>query len=1828
MFRIKSILVYIVAGLLLCPLALDYSLFDTARADFIDTRPTWASPEQNFTGAVAWGDFDNDGDLDFVTGNNGPNFIYYNDNGKIPKQYSWRSTDLRNTVSFAIADYDNDGDIDLAAGNSFGRDALYLNVNGKLLTTPVWNSSISEFTTALKWGDVDNDGDLDLVVGHYDYNVAIYRNTGGSLGQTPWWTTNSKYFTNDIALCDINNDNLVDLYLGNGKLTGVSKDLLFLNKGTGYLQTPDWQPQLPRKTTSVDFGDYDNDGDLDLAVGTLNQGTFVHDNILNNLETKASWTAGDSSTATFDVRWADTSGNGYLDLILAINGKNAIYRNTGGVLESFASWHSDDTVGSSSIAVGDYDIDASLDLAFGNDVPGGEPNKIHHNNGTVISDRTSWSKSISDTPYAVALHDFDGNGYSDLAVATSGRNLIFFNSVTGLSSSAGWTSSDSADTRSLAVGDIDNDGDMDLVAGNYGGSVVTYRNNIGSLMQTPWWTSSTTSNVSSMALADLDTDGDLDLAVANNGQANYIYFNTGSGLLPVPSWYSNTTGLTTDVAWGDIDNDGYLDLAFVGSGEGYEVFRNTGSIIKIDPDWTGSYVNDTRSVGWADINGDGSADLVTGAYNASTYVYLNTIGGLSSTPSWQAGGPSARTCGIELLDMNGDGRTDLFESNNGDSNRIHINIGGTFRAVPSWNSFNSISSVRASAGDTDNDGDFDIAVANTNGLIELYSNSFIMSPSLINNPTYAEITSPQGLISSSKFSSALPYKDDITIKYKLYDPEGAEARIKPEYSTDGGGTWVPAKRSSADTDGTTGLTASAAGNTYTFLWDSKSDNIVSQNVLFGISVYSIHDVPGRIQRPYTSTYTGPLTVESPRFNPPLNLTVTDPTTNSLNLRWTERPLEPVTGYYIYMNASFTGQSGPFVLVKTVGKVSNSVITNLANGVTYYFKIKSYDALGATSMFSNVGIGTTLKINLPPVVSSVIPNIVLDEDTKLLNYINLNNYFNDELINFSDMGNDGLDYTLSSNSNIKVWLTSTESLNIEPAPNYFGTEQFTVTASDSEFQTEQGFKIFVNSINDRPILNLTDGFTLYGVQNEELNFRVHAFDPADPHDILKFYDNATLFDIEENTGIISFVPLPWDLGTYDINITVTDNGVPELRASANIRLVINKTKEPMPSDPPISTLIYPESSSIVTTKRPTFIWDGRDTDSPEIFYDLYISSEETQVYELNFFARMAEGLRSNSYTMPTNLTHGLTYYWTVIPNDGQVKGSCESGIWQFSIDISQPSPTVKLINPANQMIVNSTTIRLTWSLDYEGSERIRYFVYFDTSDIPKNLLSSDSSEQYIDATDLRDGETYYWTVIPRAGNVIGTCVSGIWTFKVNFAFVQIFGVSLYTAPFITISINENKLHDATIVNDGNNVDTFLVTLTAGTLQGFVSLQSEWLTLTSLASGFLELEPFQAITISLVFKVHDPELIGLHFVELSVISLGARYTDVYIEETADISVSIGEGDWTNPDKNKPPDDSNINLDINDTGTPKKRVQKNPTLDWTYILLAVLIAVIIIISYTAVLLRQTRKKFDEYQTAREILESKSLDGTHPLVAKFLAKTGVRRKGKPSKLGGVHLTPMEVETLKEALVVGSGRYMEAEDEHSLVDKPYKSAAVDMLESKIAEHDAHLSGAAFESYQPEHYPIPMAKPYSAAARSIPIASRAPEDNDSIPIAAPMASAVDLDSVKTTRTLKKRAYQPGHLTLSSARPYSRAGKLYVLEQRLRDGKISKRLYEELKQKYIEETPVRAKEARPISYQPDLMPVPFAKPYDKAAKEQKLKQKYKDGKINKRLYDELKKEYTE
>ncbi|MBI2925061.1 MAG: CRTAC1 family protein [Verrucomicrobia bacterium] len=339
------------------------------------------------------------------------------------------------------------------------------------------------------------------------------------------------------------------------------------------------------KCVGATWVDYDNDGFLDLFAGNRGDnpgdGNFLYRNNGNGTFTRIT----EGSVVTDRVRtvggaWGDYDNDGFMDLFVGNyrDEQDFLYQNNGnGTFTKITGGPLLTDFGSAGIgAWADYDRDGFLDL-FVPRISGS--GRLYHNNGNGNFPDFKTFDANSTEPGAAAWADFDNDGDPDLLVTAlgSGKNTIFRND--GLSATKtvftkfndGVISSEGGNSVSCAWGDYDNDGFLDLFIPNGTGhqASLQYTNFLYHNMGNGSFAKVSGSPVSddrgdsyAASWADVDNDGDLDLFVANGSdQMSFFYLNNGDGTFTkVQEGAPLRPGKVSCIAWGDYDNDGFLDL--------------------------------------------------------------------------------------------------------------------------------------------------------------------------------------------------------------------------------------------------------------------------------------------------------------------------------------------------------------------------------------------------------------------------------------------------------------------------------------------------------------------------------------------------------------------------------------------------------------------------------------------------------------------------------------------------------------------------------------------------------------------------------------------------------------------------------------------------------------------------------------------------------------------------------------------------------------------------------------------------------------------------------------------------------------------------------------------------------------------------------------------------------------------------------------------------------------------------------------------------------------------------------------------------------------------
>jgi hypothetical protein len=357
------------------------------------------------------------------------------------------------SLANAWGDYDNDGDLDLAVSLGSGEVRLYRNDAGTLVSVGAavgMPQAGGHELRGLSWGDFDADGDIDLLGGATaaDKPTLVLRNDGGKrfvdVAEAVGLTIpgRSARQTNWV---DYDNDGDLDVYAADR--TGDNK--LFRNDGGRFTHVfAGVGPTDPRPTVGACWLDIDADGDLDLYLANQsgaadamwrNDGTTFTD-----VAATLGMTGLPRTKAEGGVGCAvgDYDNDGDFDIFAPNYGHNLLYRNNGN--GTFTELGQALGVGVENHAVGadwgDYDNDGDLDLSVASYV--GEPgaqtpvNALFRNDGVKgFVNVLSKANTLNAADHGIQFVDYDHDGGLDLSVTDGygdeGGHFLFRNTLAG-----------------------------------------------------------------------------------------------------------------------------------------------------------------------------------------------------------------------------------------------------------------------------------------------------------------------------------------------------------------------------------------------------------------------------------------------------------------------------------------------------------------------------------------------------------------------------------------------------------------------------------------------------------------------------------------------------------------------------------------------------------------------------------------------------------------------------------------------------------------------------------------------------------------------------------------------------------------------------------------------------------------------------------------------------------------------------------------------------------------------------------------------------------------------------------------------------------------------------------------------------------------------------------------------------------------------------------------------------------------------------------------------------------------------------------------------------
>ena len=368
------------------------------------------------------------------------------------------------------------------------------------VTDKIGLQGIRSQATTIVLCDYDSDGDDDLVISQWSDNdksskQSIFENNSGVF-QDISGITNINHDGRDITAitADYDNDGFLDLLFINRL-----KSRLYKNDGKGKFidMTSTIGIDFIRNGMKAGFFDYDLEGDLDLYVASGSTNALYRNNADGTFTevSNKSGTAG-NSVKSKDIAFGDFDEDGDVDMfVLNQNGASRFYDNRRqGYFVDITTTVGLNFVGEPSAVIsGDYNNDGYLDL-FISDLAG-EQHGIFQNkgDGTFIKDEASLSAIDGLTGFVINQADFadvDNDGYLDLLVAgnparkdkyRSGLLLLHNDGQGKYTDTSNSLPSELEIIEQVKTADMDSDGDLDIIIMNDQGNVRIMRNDGGNL---------------------------------------------------------------------------------------------------------------------------------------------------------------------------------------------------------------------------------------------------------------------------------------------------------------------------------------------------------------------------------------------------------------------------------------------------------------------------------------------------------------------------------------------------------------------------------------------------------------------------------------------------------------------------------------------------------------------------------------------------------------------------------------------------------------------------------------------------------------------------------------------------------------------------------------------------------------------------------------------------------------------------------------------------------------------------------------------------------------------------------------------------------------------------------------------------------------------------------------------------------------------------------------------------------------------------------------------------------------------------------------------------
>ncbi len=445
-------------------------------------------------------------------------------------------------------------------------------------------------------------------------------------GQLPQGNPFNNSYTENIDFGDVDQDGDIDAVSADGGDCCNDQNRIWINLGfaqggtVGFFadRTAQLFPAVLDTSRDMDFVDYDGDGDLDLGISNVSELTNQANRFWTNMGGLQGGTLGFFQDQTA-ARWLDLGINNGTTLCSSI--APSLVLPSGGFID-----HSCDS------AYGDLDNDGDMDLfhsSYGGAFSGTTPSRVFLNDGQGQF-----------REYNPPCFQLPGVGIANGSPALWAQGTHQH----GTMNSDGVFADIANTPLGIELGDIDADFDIDILQGSRSTPPPRLFRNMRAELGTLIWRDRTFAQVVSppagtgnyeQEWGDMDLDGDLDTLGVNwvSPFLDAIKWNDGTGIFGVNTVLSGSASDDNDGEFLDYDNDGDMDIL---------IANFSGQERLYDGDSTGAFqdvtatelpIDNTQTLAAesGDIDGDGDYDAMVANNNNQANALLLNVGQFPDT---------------------------------------------------------------------------------------------------------------------------------------------------------------------------------------------------------------------------------------------------------------------------------------------------------------------------------------------------------------------------------------------------------------------------------------------------------------------------------------------------------------------------------------------------------------------------------------------------------------------------------------------------------------------------------------------------------------------------------------------------------------------------------------------------------------------------------------------------------------------------------------------------------------------------------------------------------------------------------------------------------------------------------------------------------------------------------------------------------------------------------------------------------------------------------------------------------------------------------------------